>query len=211
MPRRPNPISRVDAAAKKGCDKSAITRACRGPLAASVLPGGDLDSGHPDFIRWQPQAAKRRVSSAATTAAPTDVQIDGELARLTSRFSCARDLSAHLKNRKVLAEAMRIESRNARDDGRIISRAGVESYVLGFVQRLRANLFHNVPTTMYPRVASMVSSGISREEIIKYMRDTLDDEFRLTARSIANALRNGSCKAGDNPPPTKDEKEPQNA
>jgi len=101
-----------------------------------------------------------------------------------------------------------IESRNARDAGRIISRAGVEGAVFGFLHGLRANL-RTAASTISIRAQSLARADENLEVITAYVRDAIDDEFRTTARSIQNILLN-RCKAGDNPEPTRDEKESPN-
>jgi hypothetical protein len=132
---------------------------------------------------------------------PTDIEVDGELACLSKKFESQRELAGWLKNRKTLAEAMRIESRNRRDDGRLISRAGVEHFVFAYLKLLNTSLLRNAAVTIELRVSSMARSDTTSEERVALVRDLLSSDMNVTKQTIVRALRY-KCRAGDTLPST---------
>lgn len=227
MTRPPTPASRTQAAHLKRCNSSAITRAARpgGPLESCVLPGGDIDVSHPHFERWQPAASKRRspapTHDETSTSAPTTPATQSDeftiddiesmtVAQVFALCGNHRGLDRWLATKKLAAEIHRLNSRNQRDDGRLISRAGVETFVFGYLESLHLRLLRNFPDSLLPQLSSLIHSGGTREEQLKVIRDCVTGELKTAKESILRVLHGDACRAGDRPPPTRDEKEPTN-
>ena len=227
-PTNPTPkMSRAVFARLVGKSKGRITEACKTELAAAGLPDGSLNPLHPaieaycvkrgiDFsvLRSSVGAVISANKSIESSAAPSDIElqeIERILQPLNERFGSVLGLQDWLRARKITAEVARLESRNRRDDGRIISRAGVEHFVFGFLERLSLNLLQNMPTALQPRLQAMVRNGQTREEQVAVMREYISTELKNAQRSIVGALKSGACQVGDNPEPTASEKDSQNA
>jgi hypothetical protein len=96
--------------------------------------------------------------------------------------------------RKRRAEVERLESRNERDAGLLISRELVRSHVFAHLETLSLRLLRDVPTTL----AARMPAARTTEERVRLVRDAISAELATTKDRTTRGLR--ACRAGDRPP-----------
>lgn len=216
-PHKPHPVAYAELARRAGRNRSQITRAAQGDLAAAKLPGGRLDAAHPSVVAWARArgidpaalldsgvgaARQRRESPPASATAPTD---DGPadaselmnltLRQITDRYGSAQGFIDWLEARKLIADTARTESRNERDDGRLIPRELVRTVLFGYLEQLHKRLLGEAAPTVARRVRG---AGLTSEQSVALVRDTLSAELNTARRHILGGLR--TIRANDNPP-----------
>jgi hypothetical protein len=150
-------------------------------------------------------AQSTRTAEPATRelAAPGPTAIDDllglTLRELTDRYGSAQGLSDWLDTRRRIAELARLESRSARDDGRLIARATVTTHVFGAIDRLFRTLLRETSAVIATRVAAAVRAGESGEAIARLVAAILSAEFTGARRAAVAGL--DAARTGDNPPP----------
>ena len=120
------------------------------------------------------------------------------LGELTERWGSVEGAQGWLNCRKVVADIARLEAKNARDAGRIISRQLVKTHVLGQFQRLHQRLLETYPTTLTTRLGAAIRAGESREACAEIVRSLLGKELEVAKNKSIRAIRR--CETSDNPP-----------
>ncbi len=120
--------------------------------------------------------------------------LDWRLGDITDRFGSAQGFTDWLEARKLNAETHRLESRNERDAGRLISREFVRQHVIGYLGGLHCRLLADAPRSAAAKIT---------------VASTLEDRKLIIAAEIGAHLRDAkhramaavnACRTGDNPP-----------
>ena len=183
-PRTHELITATEAAARRGCAVSTATRAMATVLAQAVTEG-KLDASHPLARKWlskRPQRGPRSGHSASDT--PTDSG------------------SESLTVRKKRVEVALLETKLARDEGRLVARALVHHHVFGLLNATFKRLIADFPTTAASRLASAVRAGVSKEEQVGLLRSMLSAELRSIKHRTTRALRHCESTGQLDPCPT---------
>ncbi len=147
---------------------------------------------------------KTQDSPAAATASdfaqPADVSdlLELPLREILDRHQSVQGFADFLEVRKSIADTHRVESRNARDDGRLVSCELVKQLVIGLIKNQNLRLVENAPRKARARVDASARRGAPAEEIEALIRAAINAELTVSTRQISAALVR--CKAGDNPP-----------
>jgi hypothetical protein len=194
--RKPQELVTRAELARRGCrSRAAVTQACRpgGPLSAAVV-GKRVDVRHPTVVAWLVDADGDQAALEESEAPPDDAPTAP-----TSGGSGGRDEMRTLLLRRRRAEAERIESRNARDAGRLISREFVQNNVFTYLNSLNIRLLQDVVTTLATRLGEGVPTVEERKIIVRH---ALEAAIGGSKREALRALDN--CRTGDNPPPVEE-------
>lgn len=201
----PLPIRRAEFARRAGRSKGRITEACRpgGPLATACLLNGEIDVRHPSVAVW----AKAR-GLDPTVFDPTEAIVEPAAAPRkprTPQGSAAprpsRDAYDALSLRKKEAEVKRLELRNARDEGRLISLEIVRLAVFGYLDRLSRQLLGPVSQTLSQRIAAGARSNLTDPELRAIAREMFSAELAEAKRHATAGIRQASrsAKSGELP------------
>jgi hypothetical protein len=189
-PTAPYPISQAEFSRLAKRSKSRISEDCREgrPLAPACLLDRTIDLRHPAVKAW---AVSRKINpaqlmpSGAQAAASTPRDPPGPAPAPAS--ACREEFDA-LTLRKKLAETIRIEVRNARDAGRLISRELVQAHVFGYLDRLHRQLLGPVAQTLSVRLRAAVNSGASDAELQATIRQLFSSELQEAKRGARNGI-----------------------
>lgn len=167
------------------------------PGAIDAVPAATSRRG-----RGRPKAgAKPATASDSDYSQPRDVTdlLSCTLAELTTRHGSAQGFADWLSTRKQIAETSRLESRNDRDAGRLISAELVNTHVLGMIDGQNRRLLSNPPRTIAIRALSVARNGGTLEDLIALGTAAISTELRVTVAQARRAIR--ACRTGDHPPP----------
>lgn len=184
-----DPVSRAELARLRGCAKSTASRACNGPLRDAML-GDRVDVNHPAVQKWLAAGASGPTSNAPSEQPAGSPVPPGDLP--------TRDDFLRVQFRRKEAEAARLESRNERDDGRLISRELVRTSVISYIETLNLRLLRNGAQTIATRVAAEAKGGASLEEMIELARGQISKELKEARRKAIAGIRDSATS--DNPP-----------
>ena len=160
------PITKADAARRKGVSRAAVTSATKGggALAAALVAGGRLDPEHGAFRQWLGEEAR----------GPTVRAGDPELQALTRQ--------------KRAAEVEKLELANAETRGALISRQLVKTHVVALIDGLFIRLLRDAAQSIAIRVHDLASSGASVEECIQVVREVLSKNLKQVQDSTRRTL-----------------------
>lgn len=186
-------------AAKRDIDPASLLDLAT-PTAAKAT--GLRGRGRPKAV----DAAAAVSASPSDYAQPTDVStlLELPLREVLDRYQSVQGFADWLDIRKSIADTHRVESRNLRDDGQLISRELVKQSVLGLVENQNLRLLENAPRKARIGVLALAEARAPAEEVEAEIRRAISSELTLAKRQVANALKR--CKAGDNPPEVTDER-----
>ncbi len=206
-------------AAKRGIDPSALLD----PVARAAVEQPPIEApGAIDVSatmartsmrgRGRPKAGKAPATASDTDySQPQDVTdlLQLSLHDLTSRHGSAQGFSDWLDTRKQIAETARLESRNDRDAGRLISAELVKHHVFDLLDGQNRRLLTNTPSTISVRALSAARNGSTLEDLRALIASAIGAELRVSRDRVRRAIR--ACKAGDNPPEVTPAAETQHA
>lgn len=167
-------------------------------MPVNVRPGAGLTSKRG---RGRPRAGAGPATASETEhSKPRDVTdlLSCTLIELTTRHGSAQGFADWLDTRRQIADTARVESRNDRDAGRLISSELVAHHVIGMLDGQNRRLLNNAPRTIAVRAMSAVRSGGTLEQVTELVRSAISSELRITVASARKAIR--ACSTGDNPP-----------
>jgi hypothetical protein len=116
------------------------------------------------------------------------------LTQLTDRFGSAQGLLDWVSARRAIADLARVESRNARDEGRLISKELVREHVFGAFTKLFLRLVSDTPKSL----ALKLHGSLNVEQRERIIAETISSQLALAKSETVAAIRR--CNAGDNPP-----------
>ncbi|MEO7037294.1 MAG: hypothetical protein ABI335_26010 [Polyangiaceae bacterium] len=151
--------------------------------------------------RGRPKASAEPATASATEyAQPQDVSdlLDLTLHELTTQHGSAQGFADWLDTRKQIAETARLESRNDRDAGRLISAELVKMHVFDLLDSQNRRLLTNAPQSIAQRALSAARRGAPLEEVKAMITSAISTELRVSRDKVRRAIR--ACSAGDNPP-----------
>lgn len=209
---RPEPITKAQAARAKKVTPGAVSHALKpgGGLVGALLPTGRLDAASDAYRAWlaadgapspTPERPLRRARSPTALrpdSAPhdsADAILDLTVRQITERYGSIQGARDVFELRKMAANTARIESRNERDEGRLISRELVRVHVLGLLQQITTRLLSSAPTT----IAIRTRSATTFEEARTVAREIIAAELAAAKQQRITAALS-ACRAGDNPP-----------
>jgi hypothetical protein len=140
------------------------------------------------------RAAPAMPEADAGPALPAEL-LGWTLAQLTDRFGSAQGLLDWVAARRSIAELARVESRNARDESRLISKELVREFVFGGFTKLFLRLISDTPKAL----ALKLHTALSVEQRERIIAETISSQLTLAKSEIVAAIR--QCATGDNPPP----------
>jgi hypothetical protein len=193
-PTEPNPISRAELARRAGKSRSRVTEDCRTLLRSACLVGGEVDLAHPAVAEW---AARRGIELAALRA-----KASAAAARPPEGHAVARhgDEYTALTLRKRRAEVEKLELRNARDRAMLVSRELVRTHVFGALDGLHRRLLTDVCSTLPTKIAALVRSGASAEDLKAAAREHFYRELLATSRQMTRGMKRVARAARRNEP-----------
>jgi hypothetical protein len=137
-----------------------------------------MDASHPSARAWLEAAAEEEESFDVEAPAATSAPV------------------GDLLYRRRLAQVELLESRNARDSGRLISRELVRAHAFGALNRLSVQLLRDFPRTL----ATRLRSPLPLEQSTAIVQDLVGSALRLTKREVISSIRR-SRVAGTGEPP----------
>lgn len=146
-----------------------------------MLPDGSVDAAHPVAAEWLAAGKTEEPVQASS------VQVPDRAAFLSVKF------------RKQVAEAARLESRNARDDGRLIAREPVRGVVFGLLSELNRRLLTDASSTIATRMIALVRSGGTHEQCRDLVRSIVSSQIKVSKRRVLNTFDSPIVRATDNP------------
>lgn len=179
-------VSRAGLARMKGVARSSVTRACSegGPLHGALV-GGQIDASDPLVVAWLTEPVRGPAGAddgggpceaGASVAAPTKAEM------------------LALTRRKREAEARRLELANAITEGKVISRALVETHVIGLINAQNLRLLRETAQTIAVHAHSMARlQSVSVPEIKTMVRDQISRALATTKDRAVRALRSPSA------------------
>lgn len=194
-------------ATKRGIDPASLLDPVTAASVPSIeVPGAiDVGPGAPATSmrgRGRPKAGAKPANASDTDySQPRDITdlLQCTLLELTTRHGSAQGFADWLDTRKQIAETARLESRNDRDAGRLISAELVGVHVFGMIDGQNRRLLNNAPRTIAVRALSLARNGGTLEELTTLASSAISTELRVTVAKARRAI--GACKTGDNPPP----------
>ncbi len=98
--------------------------------------------------------------------------------------------------RKRSAEIMRLEIRNAKERGELISRELVRTHVFGSIESTNKRLLYDSPKTIARAVYALARNGAPIEEAERAVRDHLSSQLSAVKTTAVRLLRgNGEQEA----------------
>ncbi|MGC4094909.1 MAG: hypothetical protein QM756_44725 [Polyangiaceae bacterium] len=218
----PHPVARAELARRLDRGKATVTRLAGSAWASARMPRGRIDVRHPEFVndvrrRWgtnpasvldpvvdpapTPKAAPAPTQAAAAMpAADAGPALPAELlgwtlTQLTDRFGSAQGLQDWVAARRAIADLSRSESRNAREEERLISRELVREFVMAGFTKLFLRLVTDTPKALALKLASPLPLEQREAMIAEY----LSSQLARAKSDIVASIR--KCSTGDNPPP----------
>jgi hypothetical protein len=175
------------------------------PHRASSVTSTTAPAGSASIPPSTPPQLLRSRGPSRKIAGPANIEELGTwtLDQLMAAFGSADGFGTWLDDRKKVAEIARLESRLAREQGRLISRELVRLHCFGALQKLHHRLLMDAAATLAVRIGSSARAGATREELTKVARDLIGSELAAAKRGVAAGIRDS--KTGDNPPPVKSE------
>ncbi|MDQ2646932.1 MAG: hypothetical protein M3020_24220 [Myxococcota bacterium] len=221
----PHPVRPAELARRLGRARSTVTELLQGPWREALLPSGRVDASHkviqdaarargidPRVLLDAPRTPtvtgkKNGAAKNGATEAPDptlEALLDMRLRDISDAFGSSQAFRDWIAARKLVAETERIESRNARDAGRLISRELVRLNVFGALRQLAMRLLQDLPTTL----ATRARSALPREESVPIIRDLISSELENTKRRAIKGLRSAEISGTVDPPEVHDETDP---
>lgn len=211
----PKLVSRAELARLAGVSAAAVTKACKGQLAAAC-EGKRIDLEHEVVRRYldgkgvrsevgapaldAPTPATPEASSAPANRYATSIEhldqsdIDGmedlTLRDLTDRFGTVTAFKDWLDARKKLSDIREKDLKNAEAEGTLIQRSLVEHHVFGAIENANRQLLGDAPKTITRRLYAMAGSGAPLEEAERVVRDIVSSQLRPVKATAARVLRN---------------------
>lgn len=154
-------------------------------LAERNAKPSDIDPTLADLDKTPIDAAQDRGGEEAET--PLDPNMT--LAEITDRWGTCAEFSDWLKARKLLAEALRIETLLAEDRGRLVERELVKTHVLAYLDTLNTRLLSDIPRTVARQVSAQARAGEPLEAMQKTIREIMSITVKGTRDQITKNLR----------------------
>src|SRR5688572_7912179 len=220
----PHPVRPAELARRLGRARSTVTELLNGSWREARLPSGRVDAAHPVIAaaarargidpralldaprsagaaKSKPEGAKRSGPKSAPVDQNLEALLDMRLRDVNEAFGSSQAFRDWITARKLVAETERVESRNDRDAGRLVSKELIRSGVFTFLNTLAKSLLNDMPKT----IALRVRSQLPREESEKLISDLLGAQIAHAKERVLRGLRAAQIPGNVEPPEVHDE------